>query len=408
MKNKNIIYADIVICGGALAGITAALSLQRLNLKILIIDPISIIDLVNQDNRTTALAAGPTKFYKKHGLWDKIKTKAEPINKINVVDGNSNAKINFNIEELKKELNIRDVNSLGYVVENAHLIKCIDDRIKINNKNRKFNRIKAKVLSMTVDNSFVAIELDNNKTVSASLLIAADGRNSYVRNLSGIEEKKSKYEQWAFVCRVKHKESHKNLALEKFLPGGPLAVLPMIKKNDQNFSSVIWSDHKSITFDRYKSASGNSRKITYELERHVKDWIGKIQEISFYSTYPLELIYAKNFISERLVLVGDAAHGLHPIAGQGFNLAIRDIDLLSKLILRRLTLGLDIGSKKFLSEYQNLRRIDTDNMIIATHNLNQFFRITNPSVKLFRRFGISLVEKSPSLKRAFMMYAMGL
>ena len=106
--------------------------------------------------------------------------------------------------------------------------------------------------------------------------------------------------------------------------------------------------------------------------------------------------------------MGDAAHGLHPIAGQGFNLAIRDIDLLSKLILRRLTLGLDIGSKKFLSEYQSLRRIDTDNMIIATHNLNQFFRITNPSVKLFRRFGISLVEKSPSLKRAFMMYAMGL
>ena len=376
-------------------------------MRIIIIEPFAIEDLIKKDYRTTAIAAGPSRLYKKEGVWDLIRSKVEPIKEINILDGNSRAMIDFDFREFEKEKDFFDIDSLGYVVKNSLLLKSINKVINKNNKNSKLKIIKASVSSLSLGTNFATVKLDNGKSIMSSLVIAADGKKSSIRKMSGILEKKSNYDQWAFVCQITHSNSHLNKALEKFLPGGPLAILPMKKENKYYKSSVIWSDKKNTSLNRLKSAKNNLSKIAYEIERHTFEWLGKIKTVESSAVYPLELILAKNFVSNRFVLIGEAAHGIHPIAGQGFNLGIRDIDILAKKLLERSSMGLDIGSKRFLKDYEKLRRADVNGLVFITHNLNQFFRITNSSLKLFRRLGVSGVQKSRTLKKAFMKYAMG-
>ena len=404
-----MILSDIVICGGALSGLTAALALQKLNMKILIIDPLTIEEIIKKDKRTTAIAAGPGKFYLEKGVWQLLEGKAESINKINIKDGNSGFQLDFDYNEIKESLRSKLVTNLGYVVENSYLLQSINNIIKNNGKKTPVKRIKAKVISIEKKEEDLAkIKLDNGKIVLASLIIAADGRNSVIRKMSGIEEKKLDYEQYAFVCQIQHKNFHQNIALEKFLPGGPLAILPMIKNEKSYRSSIIWSDNKEVSMGRFNSARHDPKRIAYELERHSFEWLGRIESLSSSAVYPLQLIRAKNVVAERFVLIGDAAHGLHPIAGQGFNLTIRDIKIFTELCKKRVLLGLDIGSEKFLKDYEKIRRADILGLVLATHSLNKLFSIKKSPIKLFRKVGMSAIQKSPYIKRIFMRYAMGL
>tara|TARA_Y100001970_G_scaffold292485_1_gene433963 strand:+ start:1418 stop:2626 length:1209 start_codon:yes stop_codon:yes gene_type:complete len=402
------LHTDIIICGGALAGMTLALSLQKKGLDVIIVDPRSVSQVMQDDKRTTAIAAGPKKFYDSLGVWKNLKDKVEAIDSINILDGSSSISLVFDYKDYLSKNNLTDINSLGYVVENCDLIKQIDLRIKNLKKCGKVKRIKSKVLNIKIDKSSAKLFLENKNIITASLVVAADGKNSVVRKMVGIRENRSFYDQEAYVTQILHQKNHNNIALEKFLPGGPLAVLPMKKYKKKYRSAIIWSDKEETTRNRLIDSKKNPNIISYELERHCFDWLGKIELYGDSKAFPLELIKPKNIVSERIVLMGDAAHAIHPIAGQGFNLSLRGMEKFSEMCSARVGLGLDIGSKIFLKDYEMYRKVDVASLINATHALNELFRNSKPHVKAFRRLGLATVSNTPILKRAFMKYAMGI
>ena len=401
-------HTDVIICGGALAGMTLALSLQKKGFDVLLVDPRSVRELMQQDKRTTAIAAGPRKFFDDLGVWNKLESKAEAINTINILDGSSSISLVFDYKDYVRNNISTSIKSLGHVVENSDLIKQIDLTTKNLKKCGKVKRINSKVLNIKVDKFSAKVFLENNKIISASLIVAADGKNSLIRKMAGIKENKSSYGQEAYVTQILHKEDHNNIALEKFLPGGPLAVLPMLKHNNYYRSAIIWSDNKEVTRSRLKASKSNPDAISYELERHCFDWLGNIKLYGVSNVFPLELIQPKNITSERIILMGDAAHAIHPIAGQGFNLSLRGMEKFSEMCAVRASLGLDIGSIKFLKDYEKKRKLDVVSLINATHALNELFRNSKPYIKTIRRLGLSTVSNAPFLKRAFMKYAMGI
>ena len=254
-NNKNKLYSDVVICGGALAGMTLALGFIKKGFNVVIIDPKTVQELISFDKRTTAIAEGPKNFYESIGVWDKVKKYSEPIKTIKIKDGNSNVQLNFDCSQFQDNINI---DSLGYVIENIHLLKGINSSINNNKSEGSIKRIKASVVSIESDKHISKVRLSNNNLIFSSLVVACDGKHSVTRKMMGLGTKNFSYKQEAFVCSILHDKSHKNIALEKFLPGGPLAILPMKKFKQKYRSSIIWSDRSDVSKSRYNSSIKNS------------------------------------------------------------------------------------------------------------------------------------------------------
>ena len=404
--NKNTLYSDVVICGGALAGMTLALAFIKNGFNVVMVDPKTVKDLINFDKRTTAIAEGAKNFYDTIGVWKKVKRFAEPIKIIKIKDGSSKIDLNFDCKQFEDNTN---VDSLGYVLENVHLLKQINSTIEgYRNKEGLIKRIKARVVSIDSNNLNSKVILSNKMEISSSLVVACDGKHSIARNMMNIGTKSYSYKQEAFVCTILHEKRHDNIALEKFLPGGPLAILPMKKYKNMYRSSVIWSDGREASKSRYNSSMNNTSNIESEIEDHCKDWLGKVKVDNFKALFPLELTMPKSMIENRFILIGDSAHSIHPIAGQGFNLTIRDIKSFVEECHKRKSLGLDIGSKIFLKNFERKRTLDINSLVRSTHILNKLFENNGLSVKFFRRLGLSAVSRSKIIKKIFMKYAMGI
>jgi 2-octaprenyl-6-methoxyphenol hydroxylase len=252
----------------------------------------------------------------------------------------------------------------------------------------------------TIGRSDVACRLGSGRTIRARLLVAADGGRSKLRDLAGIATVSWPYRQSGIVVTVAHERPHNGRAVEHFLPGGPFAILPL----KGNRSSLVWSERDDIA---RRIVGGDEDIFRYELERRFGNQLGTITPLGKPRAFPLGLTLARRFVGERFALAGDAAHGIHPIAGQGLNLGFRDVAALAETIVEAHRLGLDIGALPVLERYQAWRRFDSFEMGVTTDVLNRLFSNDNPVLRLVRDVGLGLVDRLPPLKRMFIGEAAG-
>lgn len=259
----------------------------------------------------------------------------------------------------------------------------------------------AKITGVSRDNFGVEVTLENGDVWHAPLLIAADGKRSKIREDAGIKVIETGYKQTAIVCTIEHTLPHEGLALERFLPVGPFAALPM----QGNRSALVWTEPD----DRAPGMLALPDEAFHdEIRQRLGDFLGDFKTTGKRFSYPLHLILATRYIDTRLALVGDASHAIHPIAGQGVNVGFRDVAALAELIIDARKLGLDIGSQNLLAHYQRWRRFDSMSMGAITDGINRLFSNDAAPLRIARRTGLKLVNSAPPLKRFFMWHAMGL
>ena len=247
----------------------------------------------------------------------------------------------------------------------------------------------------------VHAELDDGSRISAPLLVAADGRDSQTRAQAGIAMARKRYRQTAIVCTVAHEHPHRGIAHERFLPAGPFAILPLAR----NRASLVWTERSDLAEHLFGL---DDTAFLAEIRRRFTDFLGALALVGPRWRYPLEQGRARHFVAHRLALAGDAAHAIHPIAGQGLNLGLRDLAALAETVLDSARLGLDIGQRSTLLRYQRWRRLDSLALSLATDGLNRLFTTEAAPLKAARRLGLAAVHRSPALKRLFMRHAMGL
>ena len=384
---------DCIIVGGGLSGLTTTLALSKIGLSVAIIDKASIepTNSKDGDQRTTAISASGKAVFEALGIWDEVKTKAEPILNICVSEKGSEGLLTFDHREAGPI-------PMGHIVENIKLKNSLILAIK-NQKNITLLPNRG-LKSFSSNIGHVGAHLDDESFYTASLLIAADGRNSSAREMANIKSTLVNYRQSSIVFTVTHTKPHKGIAYEQFLAGGPIAFLPMRGKQ----SSVVWSEDTPVT-DLLMELSDEefSAAASYRLD----DCLGRLKLTGKRRVFPLSLNYADTLIGDRFAMVGDAAHGLHPIAGQGFNLGLRDVANLVEEISRAQQLGLDIGSFETLRSFQATRRLDNFSLVAATDGLNKLFSNNNKLIRAIRSNGLSTVNSIAPLKKIFMEHAMG-
>ena len=384
---------NIIIVGSGLVGMTLALMLSKLKHKVIILDKSSKKKLLEvKDSRTSAISQGSSRILKEISLWNKIKNKAQPINEINVSEGTNTNDLNFKSESLKE-------GALGYIIDNTFLKKTFFKEVLKSSFIKFIGGINIKDILKSGSNATI---FSNKGNFKAPLIIGADGRNSKMRYFANIKNFFFDYNQVAFVFNITHTLSHQSKALERFFPSGPLALLPM-QNNNKKSSSVVWT-----VDSKFKEKLLEKKNFINEFEKRYAKAFGRITKISKPVIYNLNVISCYEYFKERIVLVGDACQAIHPIAGQGLNLGLRDSYHLAKIISESLELGLDIGSSYVLRDYSSKRIVDKNLLIQATHRLNQLFSNNSIIIKAIRENGLKIFNKSNYLKKKSMMFAMGL
>ena len=386
---------NIAIVGSGLTGSITSLALAKAGYKIALIDPKSFESFKgnNYDTRTTALSKKSKLFFEYLNLWQHMKPFTCMIKNIMVNDGNHEKNLYFNKTHRKKN------KPLGFMIRNKDLFTILIDVVKKSKNISKFDN-KVKVFSRDQEN--VTIHLDDKRIITSYLLIAADGKNSFIRKKAGIKASKKSYNQKAFIFNVKHTKSHKNLATENFLKHGPLASLPIMQNKSSCYSSIVWScNHPSY----FKIIKYTKRDIEKELNYYLSEYYGKFTIITDVKSWDLSLVKANNFVDTRTLLIGDSAHSIHPLAGQGLNLTLKGIEILYKLALNSRLNKEDIGSDKILNAFNKKQYLNSIAIIFATDKLNFLFSNSNFFLKRARKIGLNVFKNSRVLKNVFKNYA---
>ncbi len=386
--------AEIIIIGGGVSGLSMACLLASQDKSVICIDmdnPYNHID-AGYDGRALAISWGSHHILKAAGVWDKLSNKKCPINDIKIKDGDSPVLLSFINDNSDKE-------SFGWIIEIQNLRKALIKRVSELPKIKHIAPAKVKDFRILEDKAYVICE--NGDEYSAKLIIGADGRTSFTRNWLGIDEHHWKYNQNALVFTVEHENKHNNVAYENFEANGPFAILPMEDSiNGKHRSAVVWTEHGNK-----KSAKNYSKDIfNIALKARFPDEYGDVKLASKIWSYPLSLIHAHKYYGQRMVLISDAAHGIHPVAGQGLNLGFRDIAALAKLISEYD----DIGDIAMLEQYQKMRHFDNMVMAATCDGLVRLFSNDFTPIRLARKAGIKLVDKLPFARNFFARQAMGL
>ncbi|MCE3254591.1 MAG: ubiH [Rickettsiaceae bacterium] len=387
---------DIVVIGGGFAGLTSALYLAISNphLKIALLEKSDIKNQDKQrDGRAFAISRSSLDIFKKIGVVDAIEQFAGLIEDIKIVDGKSPFYLNFDANQNSSE------GLFGLVIENFYIHNAMRDAAL------RQNNIEIICPNFYQDIVFEAsrtlIKLDNQREIAAKLVLACDGRFSALREKFNIRTFQKSYHQTALVFNIFHEKPHQNIALEKFLPDGPFAVLPM---KDALQSSIVWT----LKTEKAQAISQiDEENFLHQLQKSMGDYLGKIDLLTKPLKYDLDLVVADKFYHERIAFIGDAAHSIHPIAGQGFNLGVEDIKTLTDLVAEYSKCGLDIGCETMLKKYNRSRKIGAYKMIVATDGLNGLFSNNSLILKILRNAGLGVVEKLPPLKKFFIKNAGG-
>ncbi|GAB4576417.1 MAG: UbiH/UbiF/VisC/COQ6 family ubiquinone biosynthesis hydroxylase [Rhodothalassiaceae bacterium] len=385
--------ADIAIVGGGMVGLTAAAGLASQGFEVVVIDreaPEKVTDK-GFDGRCSAIAAASRRLLEALGIWQHLAGEAGPIEEIRVSDGPSRLFLHFDRRMLGAE-------PLGHMVENRHTRLALEKHIVTL---PGLCRIAPAELDHFQPGPGKArLGLKDGRTIATSLVIAADGRNSRMRREAGIRTPGWRYDQVGIVATISHELPHCAIAHERFLPDGPFAILPL----PDNRSSLVWTARADM---EHAIMGLGERAFEAEIAARIGGFLGGISVIGPRFSYPLGLHLAERYIDERLCLIGDAAHGIHPIAGQGLNLGLRDVAALIEVLVAAMRRGEDIGAAFVLERYQRWRRTDSLVLAAATDGLNRLFSNDVPPVRLARDLGLAAVQRLPALKRFFMEHARG-
>ncbi len=385
---------DIVIIGGGMVGMATAAALSQAGISSAIIeaqDPARFSDK-KFDGRTSAIAYGSRMLFEKIGIWKNMAKQAGEILDIRITDSNSPLFVHYDHKLVGDE-------PMGHIIENRYIRKSLMDYIK---KRKNIDYIApARYTDIDYAAHNVRVTLEDGQDMTAKLLIAADGRNSKIREKAGIKTTDMDYGQVGIVCTAKHEKHHNGVAVENFLPAGPFAILPM---HGGCHSSLVWTEKAKLA-PLYMEM--DDAEFTAHMRKRFGNWLGEVELAGDRWSYPVALKFAGKYIAPRMCLVGDAAHAIHPIAGQGLNLGLRDVAVLAELLAERRGLGLDIGGETVLKQYQKMRKFDNMQMIAITDILNRLFSNNIFPIKLARRLGLGAVNQLPQLKKIFMKHAMG-
>jgi 2-octaprenyl-6-methoxyphenol hydroxylase len=389
---------ELLIAGGGLNGMLLGVAVAEAGLTVAVVDrqdPVAMLDEAF-DGRASAIAYGSKLVLEGAGVWPLVASEAEPIREIRVADDGSPLFLHYDHRDLVPAE--AEAAALGYIVENRVLRRALFERL------RALPSLKL-VAPQTVetvarDDTAAVTTLADGTRLSARLVAAADGKDSPLRKAAGIRAVEWRYQQVGIVTTVAHERPHAGIAVEHFLPAGPFAILPMTG----NRSSIVWTENAALAPHLMKLPDGEFAK---ELHSRFGDFLGRIEPVGPRWAYPLSLMQAERYIARRLALVGEAAHVIHPIAGQGLNVGIRDVAALAEAAVDARRLGLDIGDDTVLERYQRGRRLDAVLLAGVTDGLNRLFSNTIAPVKLVRDLGLAAVNRMPPLKRLLMQHAMG-
>ncbi|MBT4989804.1 MAG: hypothetical protein HOM96_04650 [Rickettsiales bacterium] len=381
-----MIETEIVIVGAGLTGLCTARYLEKLGINYILLDKYKIQKLAQDDLRTTAINYTVSQNFQYLGLWDKLEEYASPIDNILIRNNINQSDLYFTDDIVKNS-------PMGYIIPNSAIKNTLIDFLNSDNLLDDQD-----VVNIITKPDYILVKTKQNLEIKAKIIIISDGKSSNIKKMFNIDETYHDYLQTSHIFNVTHQNVHNNLALEQFLSDGPIALLPLI---DPNQSSVVYTKSNDINITDEKS-------ILDELNAIISDIYGEIKIISEIKSFPLSLRHNKQYYCNRMVFLGDSLHVMHPIAGQGFNLTMRDIEEIVHLILKYKSLGLDYGSNILLKSFKKRRKIDNILMLGSTHGLVKLFSNDNKIINSARNFGLKLFGHSKRAKKSAIAYAMGL
>ena len=388
---------DVIISGGGLTGIILALALDQTGISTAIIDKNTPLVATNNifDGRSYAISAASQKMLNMLGLWKNLAKNAQPMLEIKVSDGYggevpSPFVMQFDRQDFTE-------GPMGYMIEDRHLRQVLQGALKYSKVKFQSN---TQVLSQTVQPTHVAAKLNSGATITAAVLVGADGRTSNTAKTAGLTRSGWDYGQSSLVCVIAHEKPHNGIAHQYFMPSGPLAILPLTG----NRSGIVWTEKTETA--HLIHALGNADYLDI-LRPRFGTFLGDISLAGERYIYPLSLSTTHRMISQRVALVGDAAHAVHPIAGQGLNSGFKDVAALAQVLCDAKRRGQDLGIHTTLKEYQHWRGFDNAMLCTATNGFNQLFSNDSSFIRGLRDLGLGLVSSTPMLRRAFVAKAAG-
>jgi 2-octaprenyl-6-methoxyphenol hydroxylase len=393
---------DLIIAGGGAAGLALAVALAgRLGrgFRILLCEP-AALSKAAEDGRAYAIAAGQRRFLETLAVWGELEPRAQAMTAMAISDSAladiyRPVQLSFTGETAPGE-------PFAFMVPSAPLITALSGAALA----AGVDIVGTRVLDATPQGAATAVTLEDGRSVRTPLIVAADGGRSRLREAAGIACHGWDYDQSAIVATIQHEREHGGRAVQHFLPGGPFAILPLKAPDGSGtWSSIVWSERRALA---ERLVAGDPARFEDALAQRFGAELGRISVVGSPKLFPLQMRLARRLHAERLVLLGDAARTIHPLAGQGLNLGLKDAMALADCVAEAARLGLDHGAADVLEDYQRRRRFDSAAMAVATDALNRLFGATWPGARLLRDVGLGLVDRLPPLKRALIDEAAGM